>query len=131
MKSRDSYLKSLRPDILTKKINADMSSEEYFQNTVLRPIIKLQHELIMCCFSDFITQNKVLFNEYNEEKKKIYLQKLFKTNTVLKTELRSLIIGLFTLEEYKHFLSIKPMVIKRINTIIQNRITSNLLESEN
>jgi hypothetical protein len=72
----------------------------------------------------------VLLNEYNEENKKFFLQKLFKTNTELKTELRSLIIGLFTLEEYEHFLSIKPKVIKRINTIIQNRITSNLLKVE-
>jgi hypothetical protein len=121
----------MRPEIPSINLDRSSSEVELFQNKVLRPIIKLQHELIMCCFSDFITQNKVLLNEYNEEKKKIYLQKLFKTNTVLKTELRSLIIGLFTLEEYKHFLSIKPMVIKRINTIIQNRITSNLLESEN
>jgi len=121
----------MRPEIPSINLDRISSEVELFQNKVLRPIIKLQHELIMCCFSDFITQNKVLLNEYNEEKKKIYLQKLFKTNTVLKTELRGLIIGLFTLEEYKHFLSIKPMVIKRINTIIQNRITSNLLESEN
>ncbi|MDA9003653.1 hypothetical protein N9J06_00960 [Flavobacteriales bacterium] len=121
----------MRPEIPSINLDRSSSEVELFQNKVLRPIIKLQHELIMCCFSDFITQNKVLLNEYNEEKKKIYLQKLFKTNTVLKTELRGLIIGLFTLEEYKHFLSIKPMVIKRINTIIQNRITSNLLESEN
>jgi hypothetical protein len=121
----------MRPEIPSINLDRSSSEVELFQNKVLRPIIKLQHELIMCCFSDFIAQNKVLLNEYNEEKKKIYLQKLFKTNTVLKTELRSLIIGLFTLEEYKHFLSIKPMVIKRINTIIQNRITSNLLESEN
>ena len=53
MKSRDSYLKSLRPDILTKKINADMSSEEYFQNTVLRPIIKFQNDLLISVFLQF------------------------------------------------------------------------------
>lgn len=121
----------MRPQIPSINLDRSSSEVELFQNKVLRPIIKLQHELIMCCFSNFISQNKVLLNEYNEEKKKFYLQKLFKTNTVLKTELRSLIIGLFTLEEYKHFLSIKPMVIKRINTIIQNRITSNLVKSEN
>lgn len=121
----------MRPEIPSINLDRSSSEVELFQNKVLRPIIKLQHELIMCCFSNFISQNKVLLNEYNEEKKKFYLQKLFKTNTVLKTELRSLIIGLFTLEEYKHFLSIKPMVIKRINTIIQNRITSNLVKSEN
>lgn len=121
----------MRPEIPSINLDRSSSEVELFQNKVLRPIIKLQHELIMCCFSNFIVQNKVLLNEYNEEKKKFYLQKLFKTNTVLKTELRSLIIGLFTLEEYEHYLSIKPMVIKRINTIIQNRITSNLVKSEN
>ena len=122
---------NMRPEIPSINLDRSSSEVELFQNKVLRPIINLHHELIMCCFSDCIAQNKVLLKEYKEEKKKIYHQKLFKTNTVLKTELRSLIIGLFTLEEYKHFLSIKPMVIKRINTIIQNRITSNLLESEN
>lgn len=120
----------MRPEIPSINLDASSSEVELFQNKVLRPIIKLQHELIMCCFSNFIAQNKVLLHGYNKENKKFYLQKLFKTNTELKTELRSLIIGLFTLEEYKHFLSIKPKVIKRINTIIQNRITSSLLKAE-
>ena len=67
MKSRDSYLKSLRPDILTKKINADMSSEEYFQNTVLRPIIKFQNDLLISVFLQFCKKYKNIFFDFHQK----------------------------------------------------------------
>jgi len=81
MKSRDSYLKSLRPDILTKKINADMSSEEYFQNTVLRPIIKFQNDLLISVFLQFCKKYKNIFLIY-PQKKKYFILNLLSQKTV-------------------------------------------------
>ena len=74
MSSRDSYLKSLRPDILTKTIKTEMSSEEYFQNTVLRPIIKFQNELLIAVFLQFCTKYKNVFFDLSTEKKILYIE---------------------------------------------------------
>ena len=120
--------KQLRPAIPSIQIKSNSSTEEKFQNDIIRPIIKLQHDLIVCNFTHFLARKKVDIVAFNENQKSDYLQKLFKTNTELKTELRSLIIGLFTLEEYKEYLKLKPQLNKRINTIIQNRIGSIYLD---
>ena len=69
MSSRDTYLKSLRPDILTKTIKTEMSTEEYFQNTVLRPIIKFQNDLLIAVFLQFCTKYKNVFFDLSTEKK--------------------------------------------------------------
>ena len=74
MSSRDSYLKSLRPDILTKTIKTEMSSEEYFQNTVLRPIIKFQNDLLIAVFLQFCTKYKNVFFDLSTEKKILYIE---------------------------------------------------------
>ena len=72
MSSRDSYLKSLRPDILTKTIKTEMSSEEYFQNKVLRPIIKFQNELLIAVFLQFCTKYKNVFFDLSRKKNTLY-----------------------------------------------------------
>ena len=61
MCSRDLHLNSLRPKILINTINTDMSIEEYFQNTVLRPIIKFQNDLLIAVFLQFCTKYKNVF----------------------------------------------------------------------
>ena len=104
MKSRDSYLKSLRPDILTKKINADMSSEEYFQNTVLRPIIKFQNDLLISVFLQFCKKYKNIFFDLSTEKKILYIESVITKDSKLKASFRNLIIGLFSIDEYYEYL---------------------------
>ena len=46
MIDRDERLLRQRPDLPASKIKDNMSSEEYFQNAVLRPILKFQNEYI-------------------------------------------------------------------------------------
>jgi hypothetical protein len=50
MIDRDLDLKRIRPDFLTTTINNQMTTEERFQNLVLRPIIKLQNDLFIEVF---------------------------------------------------------------------------------
>ena len=119
------YLKKqIRPEISNIIKTGDFSAEEKFQNEVLRPIIKLQHDLILSYYEHYLKQNKVKMNELNNNQKTDLIHKLFKTDTRLKTDLRGLITGLFTLEEYKEYLSVSSQLNKRINNIIQQRIES-------
>ena len=46
METRDKHLLNLRPEILSAKINENMSYEERFQNITIRPVIKLQSNLL-------------------------------------------------------------------------------------
>jgi hypothetical protein len=116
--------KQLRPLISSIKKTEYASLEEKFQNEVLRPILKLQHEFIISCFEHFLILNKVRFNELSSIQKADVIQKLFKTDLRLKMELRSLIIGLFTYEEYKAYLIHSSRLNKRIYSMIQKRVES-------
>ena len=116
--------KQLRPLITSIKKTEYASLEEKFQNEVLRPILKLQHEFIISCFEHFLILNKVHFNELSSIQKADVIQKLFKTDLRLKMELRSLIIGLFTYEEYKAYLIHSSRLNKRIYSMIQKRVES-------
>lgn len=127
MKSRDSYLKSLRPDILTKNINADMSSEEYFQNTVLRPIIKFQNDLLISVFLQFCKKYKNIFFDLSTEKKILYIESVITKDSKLKASFRNLIIGLFSIDEYYEYLKSASALNKRMTGIIKERLISNVL----
>jgi hypothetical protein len=116
--------KQLRPLITSIKKTEYASLEEKFQNEVLRPILKLQHEFIISCFEHFLILNKVQFNELSSIQKADVIQKLFKTDLRLKMELRSLIIGLFTYEEYKAYLIHSSRLNKRIYSMIIKRVES-------
>tara|TARA_B110000438_G_C15527434_1_gene526959 strand:+ start:309 stop:677 length:369 start_codon:yes stop_codon:yes gene_type:complete len=114
--------KQLRPEILSIIKTENFSPLEKFQNEILRPIIKLQHELILTCFEHYLKQNKIKIIELNKTQKTDLMNKLFKSDTRLKNDFRGLIIGLFTLEEYKEYLTLSSQLNKRINNMIRQKI---------
>jgi hypothetical protein len=126
MSSRDSYLKSLRPDILTKTIKTEMSSEEYFQNKVLRPIIKFQNELLIAVFLQFCTKYKNVFFDLSTEKKILYIESSITKDSKLRSSFRDLIIGLFYVEEYSEYLKNASALNKRMTGIIKERLISHV-----
>ena len=126
MSSRDSYLKSLRPDILTKTIKTEMSSEEYFQNKVLRPIIKFQNELLIAVFLQFCTKYKNVFFDLSTEKKILYIESSIIKDSKLRSSFRDLIIGLFSVKEYSEYLKNASALNKRMTGIIKERLISHV-----
>tara|TARA_B110000908_G_C10182778_1_gene416525 strand:+ start:448 stop:825 length:378 start_codon:yes stop_codon:yes gene_type:complete len=123
------YLKKqIRPEISSILKTKIFSAEEKFQNETLRPIIKLQHELILSYFKHYVERNKINISSLSFSQKTDLTKNLFNTDTRLKTELRGLIIGLFTLEEYKDYVSLSSHLNKRINTMIQQRIDSSYVK---
>ena len=52
--------KKERP-ILQDLVNAGTSKTERFQNEVIRPIIKMQHNLLIVFFQDYTKQRKIDF----------------------------------------------------------------------
>ena len=126
MNSRDSYLKSLRPDIFIKTIKTEMSLEEYFQNTVLRPIIKFQNDLLIAVFLQYCTKFKNVFFEFPIEKKILYIESAITKDSKLRTSFRDLIIGLFSVEEYSEYLKKAPALNKRMTGIVKERLISHV-----
>lgn len=114
---------SIRPTINIAVLQ-NKSSDEQFQNETLRPILKMQHELIVSFFENYLVLKKIDLFALNGEKKTELIYAIFKNDTLLKAELRGLIIGHFTVEEYLVYQNSKPELNKRILAMMKERILS-------
>ena len=58
MSDRTQSLLRIRPEIPSAIVHDGMSADEQFQNGTLRPVIKLQNELFIAVFKNYITKHK-------------------------------------------------------------------------
>ena len=126
MNSRDSSLKSIRLDCISNTIKTDMSSEEHFQNSVLRPIIKFQYDLLIAAFLNFSSKYKNVFFELSTEKKITYIENALAKDSKFRNSLKDAVVGLFTVEEYNLYTANASALNKRMLGIIKERLISHI-----
>ena len=122
MTSRSKNLLDIRPEIASARTYEGMSAEEAFQNTTLRPVIKLQHDLLMAVFSNYIAKRKNVFFELELPKQLDYIEHAVQKDTKFRNNLKGLIIGQFSVEEYDLYTQNSSALNKRIITIIKERL---------
>lgn len=114
---RDDQLLALRP---TLDLNIEESSEiEAFQNTSLRPILKLQHP--------FTTQLLANSSHFQKMKEKVdmtdekafteLVSKYFNSNIVFRNKIIGSIIGLMTKNELNFYYTDSTEINKRISSM--------------
>lgn len=113
----------LRPEIETSNDNSN--ENEVFQNTVLRPIIKLQHQLLIALTKQKIKNLQIDFQELSKEKQRIIIENLILKDLNFKATLVGCIVGLFETDEIDFYLSKQKEINKRILFIIQKRLNEN------
>jgi hypothetical protein len=123
MTTRETFIKEFRGDTIGK-ISAETSAEEFFQNETLRPIVKLQNDLLIAVFQNYIAKSKIDFRQYSVEKKYIFIENAVKKDIKFQNSLKGLIIGLFTLEEYMQYANNSSALTKRISNLLIERIKS-------
>ncbi|MDP5157175.1 MAG: glyoxalase [Flaviramulus sp.] len=126
MNSRDFNLKSMRPEILNATINNDMSSNERFQNLVLRPVIKFQNDLLIEAFKNYIVKHKSVFYSFSTEKRLVYIDNAIQKDIKFRNSLKGMIIGVFTVEEYSIYIKNSSALNKRMMNIVKDRLISNI-----
>ena len=119
----DSGKLSIRPELNLESIIPD----EDFQNRTLRPILKLQHDLILLLFISFCDKQKI--DIYKDEKKfNSIVNTHIGKNMVWKNQYLGLIIGQFTTDEFAIYLENNSEFNKRIITMIGQRLKDSQLE---
>ncbi len=126
MEARNQNLLNIRPDILTTTINDNMSNDERFQNMTLRPIIKLQHDLFIEVFRNYIAKHKNVFYELSLEKKLDYVENTIQKDMKFRNSVKGMIIGQFTTDEYKLYIQNSSALNKRMMNIVKDRLLSNI-----
>lgn len=127
MSTRSEKLLQQRPDIPTSKINDQMGSEEYFQNAVLRPILKLQNDLFISVFKNYIKKHKNVFYELSIEKKQRYIEHAIQKDIKFRNSLKGIIIGMLTVEEYETYTLNSSALNKRMMNLLIVRLKDQLL----
>lgn len=118
----------IRPLIPSISQEGASSSSEIFQNTSLRPIIKLQHDLIIEVFRNYIQLRKRVFYQLDKDKKSTYIAEHIKKDKNLNSFLMGVIAGHFTLKEWNDFLFDEKDLKKRISNMLIQRLQDHVEE---
>lgn len=126
MSDRDAQLIAMRPELAQLRLNDQMSEQEHFQNETLRPILKLQNDLILDLFRHYVEKHKGVFYEISPERKMDYIESAIHKDMKFRNILKGLVLGQFTLEEYRAYSKDSSAINKRILSMIKERLKSQI-----
>ena len=126
MTTRDQQLLAARPTIESMTINDTMSSEERFQNETLRPVIKLQNDLFIEVFRNYIAKHKNVFYQLTIEKRLNYIENAIHKDIKFRNSLKGMVIEQFTVNEYLTYIKNSSALNKRMMNIVKQRLQSNI-----
>lgn len=107
--------------------NVESLSEEYFQNNTLRPILKLQNDLLIEVFKNYAVKQKNTFFELSPEKKEKYIENAIQKDLKFRNSLKGMIIGLFSVEEYNDYIQNSSNLNKRMMNLLIERLKSQVM----
>jgi predicted histidine transporter YuiF (NhaC family) len=119
----------LRP-VLKNLINSNTSDLERFQNEVIRPIIKMQNNLLVAFFNNYIRNRKIEFNKLEAEFQKNKINTILTKDINFKNILIGSIIGHLNENEIKIYLKSKSELNKRIIQMLKQRLQDNLIHQD-
>jgi len=123
MTQRDVFLKEFRGQTIGT-VTDQSTSDEQFQNEVLRPILKLQNDLFVVSFINYATKNKIDFNIHSIEKKLVIIENAIQKDIKFRNALKGIIIGLFTTDEYILYIKNSSSLNKRMMGMLIERLKS-------
>jgi hypothetical protein len=123
MNQRDVFIKEFRGPTIGI-VTAQSSTEESFQNEVLRPVLKLQNDLFVASFLNYISKNKADFYTHTVEKKMAIIENAIQKDIKFRNALKGMIIGLFTADEYSQYIKNSSSLNKRMMSMLTERLKS-------
>ena len=131
MNDRSDILLYVRNKIKNIKSFTSVSIQEHFQNETLRPILKFQNSLFINIFKDYINRRKGLFYTLNNTEKLNYIENALIKDHKFNNLIKGVIIGHFTINEYKSYQSNISDLKKRITTMVIKRLKDQIHLFEN
>ena len=116
----------VRP-VLKNLINSNTSLIEKFQNEVLRPIIKMQNNLLVTFFKNYIKNRKIEFNKLGVEFQENKINSILTKDINFKNILIGSIIGHLEENEIEIYFKYRTEINKRIIQIIKQRLHDNFI----
>ncbi|WP_396183245.1 glyoxalase [Flavobacterium sp.] len=125
MNTRDLYIIKNRGEALGV-VSVQSSKEEKFQNLTIRPILKLQNDLFIDVFKNYVSKHKNDFYSYSIEKKMLFIENAIQKDIKFRNSLKGMVIGLFTIDEYAEYIQNSSNLNKRMMNMLIERLKSNM-----
>ncbi len=121
MSQRDSFLSEFRGETIGS-VSTQSSADEIFQNEVLRPILKLQNDLFIASFHNYISKYKRDFYSLAVEKKLATIENAIQKDIKFRNALKGMVIALFTVDEYSQYIKNSSSLNKRMMNMLIERL---------
>ena len=105
-----------------------ISEDESFQNTILRPILKNQNNILVAIFLNHLNKLKISFEGLSETDRDLKIEKLITKDIALKNLMLGMVVGQIELSQFESYLSKKEELNRRIMTMLVKRLKSNFRE---
>ena len=122
MNLRSQQLLQSRPEIPSARVNEMMSQDEQFQNRTLRPIIKLQNDLLIEVFKNYLKKRKYAYYDLGLKERYTYIENAIQRDMKFRNSLKGMIIGQFTVEEYELYIQNSSALNKRMMNLVIERL---------
>jgi len=116
----DAALLALRP--LIPGIAADVTPVGRFLHSTLRPVLKLQNDLLLQLVADFVVDHHMLLARLSVADQQRQLEQLLARNTKLRYTIIGLVSGLFTSDEYAFYRLNRAEINRRVLELAQQRV---------
>jgi hypothetical protein len=124
----DAALLALRPTVTDQPpVGAPLATVADFQHQVLRPLLKLQHEILLATVADFAQEYHLPLHG-SEAEIGPALEELVARNTRLRATLTGLVVGLLTQTEMAFYRQHRPELNRRLLDLAQQRVRSSLAD---
>ena len=123
METRDEFLRGFRGAMIGT-VHAQSTADEFFQNQTLRPILKLQNDLFLEVFRNYVSKSKTDFYHYNVDKKLHFIEHSIQRDIKFRNSLKGMVISLFTVEEYARYILNSSDLNKRMMAMLIERLKS-------
>jgi hypothetical protein len=111
---------------LENLVQENTTKIERFQNETLRPVIKMQHKIIMLFFKNCLLNRKIRVAELSEKERLKTINNFFGKDVKFKNQLLGLIIGHFSEEEFQFYLQSHSEINRRIIQITTQRLRDSI-----
>ncbi|QEE50549.1 glyoxalase [Flavobacterium alkalisoli] len=121
MNQRDTAILSMRGGAIGE-VTEQSSQEEIFQNQTLRPILKLQNDLFIESFLNYVNKHKGDFFNLTIEKKLFFIENAIQKDIKFRNALKGMVIAIFTVEEFREYIKNSSNLNKRMMNILIERL---------
>jgi hypothetical protein len=123
---RDEALRNLRPEIALEADGTTPGSPAHFMHHTLRPVLKLQNELLLLIFRHYLQKSKGTFWQLPAAKRPEYIAHCIRQDQKLRNMLSGVVMGHFTVQEIQVYQQHEAELSRRIAELLIQRLTDQL-----